>query len=226
MTKDYNEKLTEDYAEIKRKVERGMLPLVARNPAIDKSVTEYALARADHYHAEQAKGKTPPIPFKDSAALEKYADLILYEELTWSHPDKMSIVEYPVMSDTQAEEREDKYRPHSDLQYGDRRYLGRRKSHFTDDKGAPQVRNSRVASPLDPSIVAVEDYADLYTALEQAGLTGRQRQAIDLVYFEDMTQAEAAEAMDIRQHTVSEYISAGLTKLRDYLTKDYDKIGV
>src|SRR5690606_34645014 len=122
----------------------------------------YALARADHYHAEQAKGKTPPIPFKDSAALEKYADLILYEELKWSHPDKMSIVEYPVMSDTQAEEREGKYRPHSDLQYGDRRYLGRRKSHFTDDKGAPQVRNSRVASPPDPSIVAVEEYADLY----------------------------------------------------------------
>lgn len=217
--KDYNAKLAEDYNEIKGRVVRGMLPLVARNPSIDKAVSAYALARADHYHAEQSAGKNPPIPFKDSVALEKYADLILYEELKWSHPDKMTIVEYPVMSDSQSEGREEKFTPHSDLQYGDRRYLGRRKSHFTDDTGAPQVRNGRMTNPPDPAILAIEDYADLYSALEKSGLTDRQRQAIDLVYFEIMTQEEAGEVMSIRKWSVNEHLNKGLRKLREYMTK-------
>lgn len=107
MTVDYNEKLYEDYTKIKRKVERGMLPLVARNPAIDHATTDYVVALAEHYHADKDAGKNPPIPLKNAAMLDRFSDLVMYEELKWSHPDKMSIVEYPVMSDTQEEERHD-----------------------------------------------------------------------------------------------------------------------
>src|SRR5690606_6945679 len=129
-----------------------MLPLVARNPALDRATSEYALAQAEHYHTEQAKGKNPPIPLRDSDTLHKCADLVMYEELKWSHPDKMSIVEYPIMSDRNEQSYFEKYTTHSDLQYGDRRYTGRRKTHFTDDHGAPQVRNSRIVDPNDPTI--------------------------------------------------------------------------
>lgn len=228
---NYNDKLTQDYGVIRAKVRRGMLPLVARNPAIEKAVGEYAVAQADYYDAARAKavagGRSPdlvPVPYRDSDALDRFADLIMREELTWSHPDKMSIVAYPVMSDRQEQSARGRYAPNSDLQYGDRRFTGRRKTHFTDDKGAPQVRNSRVVDPRDVVIDAIGEYDALYDALDNAGLTDRQRQAIELVYFgnegDGMTQAEAGKAMGIRKPAVNEHVEIALRKLREYMTKD------
>lgn len=42
----------------------------------------------------------------DGNALERLATLILRDELTDAHPDKMAREEYPILSDTQREERE------------------------------------------------------------------------------------------------------------------------
>lgn len=219
MTYDYNKKLYEDYKKIKDKVESGMLPLVARNPAIDRATTEYAIAHADHYLANQAAGKNPPVPLKNAALLDRFADLVMWEELKWSHPDKMSIVEYPVMSDTQADRRDEKQPLCEDLSFGDRRFAGRRTKYFTDDNGSPQLRKSRLADSHDAEKDRVETNVDLYDALANAGLTDRQRQAIDLVYFEGMTQEQAAAAMGITQQAVAKLESAALAKLHDYLTK-------
>lgn len=219
MTVDYNAKLYEEYTKIKRKVERGMLPLVARNPAIDRATTDYAIAHADHYLANQAAGKNPPVPLKNAALLDRFADLVMWEELKWSHPDKMSIVEYPVMSDTQAETRAEKQPLCEDLSFGDRRFAGKRTKYFTDDNGSPQVRKSRLADSHDAEKDRVETNADLYDALANAGLTDRQRQAIDLVYFENLTQEEAAAEMGVNKSNVNAYLSAAYRKLREYLTK-------
>ncbi|MED0799341.1 hypothetical protein P4T18_18185 [Bacillus inaquosorum] len=41
----------------------------------------------------------------DVAALDRMANLIIYEELSDSHPDKVTRNEYPIMSETQFEER-------------------------------------------------------------------------------------------------------------------------
>lgn len=41
----------------------------------------------------------------DSNVLERLASLILFDELTDTHPDKMSREEYPILSDSQREER-------------------------------------------------------------------------------------------------------------------------
>ncbi|MGX6582870.1 hypothetical protein ACWMNW_15680 [Bacillus velezensis] len=41
----------------------------------------------------------------EPAALERMANLVLYEELSDSHPDKVTREEYPIMSETQLEER-------------------------------------------------------------------------------------------------------------------------
>jgi len=220
---NYNATLAQEYATIRSKVKRGMLPLVARCPAIEKAVGDYAVAHADYFDTALANGKNPPINYKDSDALDKYADLVMYEELTWSHPDKMSIVEYPIMSDDQEALRNGKYTPNSDLQYGDRRFTGRHKTHFTDDDGSLQVRNSRVVEPSDPTIEAVSDYVDLYDALANAGLSARQREAIDLVYFgnngDGMSQEDAAQAMGVSQPAIAKFQRVALSKLHEYMTK-------
>src|SRR5690625_6502183 len=85
-----------------------MLPLVARIPVIDKAVRDYVEAQDAHFDSIREEGGLVPIQYRDSHMLDQFAELIMYEELTWSHPDKMSIVEYPIMSDWQAKERRDK----------------------------------------------------------------------------------------------------------------------
>jgi hypothetical protein len=215
---DYNAKLAQDYETIRGKVKRGMLPLVARNPGVDKATSEYAIAQDELFETKRARGGGVPIPFRDSNALDRFANLIMYEELKWSHPDKMSIVDYPIMSDDQLELRQEKYVSNSNIQYGDRRFSGRRKTHFTDDNGAPQVRNSRIVGPQDLTIESIIDYIDLYDALENAGLTDRQREAVDLVYFDGMTQEDAADVMGVsHRRIVGKYIDKALAKLCFYL---------
>ncbi|MCR9040835.1 hypothetical protein QRX25_14765 [Bacillus sp. L381] len=41
----------------------------------------------------------------EASALERMANLVLYEELSDSHPDKVTREEYPIMSETQFDER-------------------------------------------------------------------------------------------------------------------------
>lgn len=57
-------------------------------------------ALVEAYH--DSVGKSP-----DSAALERMANLIIYEELSDSHPDKMTREEYPIMSETQLSRRKE-----------------------------------------------------------------------------------------------------------------------
>lgn len=220
----YNEKLAQDYETIRDKVRRGMLPLVARNPEIERVVGEYAVAHAHHYDVKREKGESPPINYKDSDTLDRFADLIMYEELTWSHPDKMSIVEFPVASDRNEKSYREKYSPNPDLQYGDRRFLGRRTTTFTDNVGNPQMRKTRVPLPVDPTIISVETHLDLYDALDNADLTDKQRQAISLVFFDNegdgMSQEDARKVMGVSKATMSEHLSVAVRKLRDYMTID------
>lgn len=157
--------------------------------------------------------------FPAESVLSRLAWYIVFDEMTDSHPDKMTREEYPIMSESQEDERFDKYRLNSDLQYGDRQFSGRKKTYYTDDSGAPQVRNNRMADPYDPTIEATGEYIDLYDALDNAGLTDRQRQAIDLVYFKDMTQEQAASVICVGQDVISRHLKAGLRKLREYMTK-------
>lgn len=151
------------------------------------------------------------------------AEMILNEELTDKHPDKMTREEYAILSDTQVDVREGKQKPHGDLQFGDRRSNGRRKTSFTDDYGAPQVRNNRVIGVHDGEFERLVSYLDLYEALDNAGLTQRQSEAIDLVYFGNMTQEDAAVEMGVIQQAVGQFVRAGLHKLRKYLRTSTSK---
>jgi RNA polymerase sigma factor (sigma-70 family) len=60
----------------------------------------------------------------------------------------------------------------------------------------------------------------LWSALQR--LPVRQRAAIVLRYYEDLTEAQTAEAMGCAVGTVKSQVSAGLSKLRDQLGDDPD----
>lgn len=224
-THDYNAKLAQDLADIGGKVKRGMLPLVARNPALERATSTYVLAREDHFEEKRAeavgKGRPPtvvPPAYRDCNALDKAADLVLYEELTWSHPDKMTILEYPTLSDTQLEEREADEVSCADIEYDHKRRTGWRKTVYEGDDGATQVGRSRITETDAPEITDVSRFERLHYALNNADLTDRQRQAIDLIYFADMTQEDAAEIMGVHRRVAVRHLDAGLRKLREIMT--------
>ncbi|MFZ7945682.1 sigma factor-like helix-turn-helix DNA-binding protein [Neobacillus sp. 19] len=56
---------------------------------------------------------------------------------------------------------------------------------------------------------------DLATAIERAGLTDRQRQALRLVYEEDLTQEEAGKRMGIAQKNVSEALDRAIDSIAE-----------
>jgi len=70
-----------------------------------------------------------------------------------------------------------------------------------------------VERQYDGDYDAVILLVDLATAIEKAGLTERQREALTLVYFEDLSQVEAGKAMGVRQDTVSKLVKSALAKI-------------
>jgi RNA polymerase sigma factor (sigma-70 family) len=56
---------------------------------------------------------------------------------------------------------------------------------------------------------------DLATAIAMAGLTDRQRQALRLVYEEDLTQEEAGKRLNIAQKNVSEALDRALENIAE-----------
>jgi hypothetical protein len=87
MTKEeFNANIDELYT----KTKAGLLPREARFKAVEALVDKYV----------DTNGKTPEV-----TQLDRLSTLCLYEEITNPHPDKMTREEYPILSDTQQEER-------------------------------------------------------------------------------------------------------------------------
>jgi hypothetical protein len=76
--------------DIKRRTKAGELPREVRIAVIDEAVEAWF----------RETGEMP-----DGMQLERLADLILHEELTDTHPDKVTRAEYPFFSETQFDER-------------------------------------------------------------------------------------------------------------------------
>ena len=222
MTHDYNEHLHMDYASIRDKVERGVLTIGDRIKAIDDAVKRYVCAQDDDFEGKRIKAETQgrsvntvPIQYRNTALLDALANLLMYEYLTWSHHDKMNIVDNPILSDTQMAYRHRKESRISDVYTGGEgdASIGRR----TDHDGVKRRIYDYMTPERDMSLIP-SAYIDLYDALDNAGLTERQRQAIELVYFEGMTQEDAAEEMGVSKPAVNQFISFGNTKIKKYLT--------
>jgi hypothetical protein len=87
---DYKTQLHEVITELQRATKQGALPRELRLVKIEELTEDYFT-------------KTGEMP--DAVALERLADLCLYEELTDSNPDKVTKTEYPFFSEHQFEER-------------------------------------------------------------------------------------------------------------------------
>jgi DNA-directed RNA polymerase specialized sigma24 family protein len=54
---------------------------------------------------------------------------------------------------------------------------------------------------------------DMATAINRAGLTDRQRQALRLVYFDDLTQVDAGITMQCSKQTVNRLVDIATVKI-------------
>lgn len=128
--------------------------------------------------------------FPAESVLSRLAWYIVFDEMTDSHPDKMTREEYPIMSEHQMEYRKEK------------------EIIVQSFKGIPEMLYKK------DEVLLVEKRHYLDDLFIKASLTERQRQAIDLVYFGDMTQESAGKALGINKSNISEYLRNGLTKIR------------
>jgi hypothetical protein len=89
---DYKTQLHEDITKLQTATKRGELPREVRIGKINSLIEEYF-------------GKTGEMP--DTVALERLADLVLYEELTDDDRMKVRNNEYPFLSETQLARRQE-----------------------------------------------------------------------------------------------------------------------
>ena len=140
------------------------------------------------------------------AILSRLATYLLLDTLADTHPDKMARDEYPVMSYSQTGRYFARNGTLAPEPYTQESVMGRKSS--TKEWGSDSSDTLLFAD--DPMLLDVINKADLYALLDNAKLTDRQRQAIDLVYFEDLTQEQAAEVMGVGRVTVATLIRRSL----------------
>lgn len=145
------------------------------------------------------------------------SDMILDEELRWSHPDKMTLIEYPFTSESQEEERKGRYCLVPDVIFGDRRANGKRTSSHTDEDGNVSSSKGYITIGENEEYSRADIRMIVRDALSNADLTQRQKEAIYLVFYKRMTQKEAAIELGVRQQAIDQFIKGGLGKLRNYL---------
>ena len=148
------------------------------------------------------------------SVLDRLGTYLILDHLTDSHPDKMTREETPVQSIWQEIYMENRTSLLEELFHDGRHGNGRRKSVFDDQNDVKQVSNGRMPNDEDVEISNADMRIIVEDLLVKAKLTVRQRQAIDLVYFGDMTQEQAAAVMGVGQDVVSRNISVSIDKIR------------
>jgi RNA polymerase sigma factor (sigma-70 family) len=73
------------------------------------------------------------------------------------------------------------------------------------------LQERQYAGDYDATVILV----DLATAIDKASLTGRQAEALRLVYEEDLTQEEAGRRMKISQQAVEQHVSKAVEAIAD-----------
>jgi DNA-directed RNA polymerase specialized sigma24 family protein len=75
--------------------------------------------------------------------------------------------------------------------------------------------HSLVGRQYQGDYTAVDVLTDLRTAVQMAGLTERQLEALRLVYGEDLTQKAAGERMGLAKQNVEAYVSKAEEKIAE-----------
>lgn len=138
--------------------------------------------------------------------LDGLSDFILLDELRDMNIHKMKHVEYPFMSERQFDRRTSRESATD--------YIENKKASgdmLGDDADMFGYFNKRRANVLDPDVLM------LHEAIENVGLTLRQRQVIYLRYFKDLTGDDCSSLLGISQQNVEIYLDAALSKLREFM---------
>ena len=154
------------------------------------------------------------------SVLDRLGAYLILDHLTDSHPDKMTREETPVQSIWQEIYMENRTSLLEELFHDGRHGNGRRKSVFDDQNDVKQVSNGRMPHVEDVEISNADMRIIVEDLLVKAKLSGRQRQAIDLVYFEDMTQEKAAEVMGVKRATVETLLRRSIKYLCQSVRND------
>src|SRR5690625_800312 len=220
---DYVSQLSERITDLRGRVAAGKSPLPERIAELDEAVTEYAVMQAEQYEGDRAKavaaGRSPntvPPALRNHTLLDRAADLLMYEYLSWDHHDKMNVVDDPILSDRQTRLRRERETTLADV------YTGGVTDISTGRKRGSGGTKHRVYDYMTPErdmALVPSKYLDLYNALDNAGLTGRQRQAIELVYFDGLAAAGRAAEMGVSKPAVNQFIKAGIANIKRYLSE-------
>ena len=197
INKYYHDKITTLYDEYKdAKIRTGEGTSVSERLVNTEAITE-------HYY--KTYGRRAP-----RAILSRLATYLLLDTLADPHPDKMARDEYPVMSYSQTGRYFARNGTLAPEPYTQESVMGRKSSAKEWGSG----NSDTLLFADDPMLSSVIEKADLHTLLDNAKLTDRQRQAIDLVYFEDMTQEQAASVMGVTRQAVDLYARNAINKIR------------
>lgn len=227
---DYNDVLKQSTEYLEDKVRKDTITLEMRFELLESISSKYVLSRDLHYERmvdDAIKNKrsvgTVNIPYRDQYALDRLAVIALHDDLTWSHPDKMSIIEYPIMSERQEDTRSRRTTLVDDMIFGDRRGRGRGAKAGCGE-GSSGGRQP-LGGSFDEEIELSGDRLDIERAIVEADLTELQKQAVMLTHVDGYTQTEVATNLGVRPEVISRRIKVALGRMRDAVVVGDDVIG-
>lgn len=152
-------------------------------------------------------GRKPSVSVLDR--LGTYLDFDYYSSMDTY---KASTDDYPALSLSQLIRRRDREQTLQNIYTGKNdTIIGRTRG----EDGQKTVIYDYMTPEKDNALVSPEVLA-LYDALNNAKLTKRQREAIDLTFFGGMTQEDAARVMGINKSNVNEYLRNSYEKIRKH----------
>src|SRR5699024_6403850 len=162
----------------------------------------------------EANGERPP-----ASVLSRLATYLLLDTLADTHPDKMARDEYPILSYTQIGRRRREI-PSENVYFDKSDFGGMRTVYEKDDSNdSGDAKYYPVYSPIvDEDDVRNVAAMEVNSILKNVSLTGRQRQVIDLIYYKDMTQGQAAEIMGVSERAVRQFLRVSLDKMKEITT--------
>ena len=175
----------------------------AGNPTTPSERVSHAEAICESYY-EQV-GQQPP-----SAVLSRLAWYLVFDEMTDSHPDKMTREEIPVMSGGQTKRYFEKAKIKSAVESREDALVGRHKRAFVTDDGANWVTSSPLVIPSDGEMDAVE-----WRAFLESILSAREYAIVQRYYGDGSTQGEIAAEMGVSQPRVASIMRRALDKLSE-----------
>ena len=174
----------------------------AGNPTTPSERISHAEAICESYYAQV--GQQPP-----SAVLSRLAWYLVFDEMTDSHPDKMTREEIPVMSGGQTKRYFEKAKIKPAVEAREDALVGRHKRAFVTDDGANWVTSSPLVIPSDGELDAAE-----WRAFLESILSAREYAIVQRYYGDGATQGEIAAEMGVSRQRVGVVMDGAHRKIR------------